>query len=69
MFIRSVHSGASLITLTYYRLGPTINIHRSPLGGRGFECLSEDPVLSGKLAASIIKGLQDNGIAACPKVS
>lgn len=52
-----------------FRLGPTINIHRSPLGGRGFECLSEDPVLSGKLAVSIIRGLQDNGIAACPKVS
>ncbi|KAG7528588.1 hypothetical protein FFLO_06074 [Filobasidium floriforme] len=48
-------------------LGPTINLHRSPLGGRGFECISEDPVLSGELAAGIIKGLQSNGVAACPK--
>lgn len=50
------------------RLGPTINLHRSPLGGRGFECISEDPVLSGELAASIINGLQSSGVAACPKV-
>ena len=48
-------------------LGPTICLHRSPLGGRNFESLSEDPYLTGKLAASYIKGLQSRGIAATPK--
>lgn len=48
-------------------LGPTINLHRSPLGGRHFECLSEDPELTGQIAAAYVKGLQDNGVAATPK--
>jgi beta-glucosidase len=48
-------------------LGPTINLHRSPLGGRHFEAFSEDPVLSGELAAAYVRGLQDNGVAATPK--
>lgn len=48
-------------------LGPTLNLHRSPLGGRHFEAYSEDPFLSGKLAASYIRGLQENGVAATPK--
>jgi beta-glucosidase len=48
-------------------LGPTINLHRSPLGGRHFECLSEDPFLSGRLATAYVRGLQDNGVGACPK--
>ncbi len=48
-------------------LGPTINLHRSPLGGRHFECFSEDPELSGELAAAYVAGLQDNGVAATPK--
>ena len=48
-------------------LGPTINLHRSPLGGRHFECFSEDPILTGELAASYVRGLQDNGVAATPK--
>lgn len=48
-------------------LGPTINIQRSPLGGRGFESLSEDPVLSGTGAASLVNGIQDTGIVACIK--
>lgn len=39
-------------------LGPTINMQRSPLGGRGFESFSEDPVLSGLVAAAVIKGTQ-----------
>lgn len=48
-------------------LGPTINLHRSPLGGRHFECLSEDPLLSGRLATAYVRGLQEQGIGACPK--
>ncbi|WP_458683411.1 beta-glucosidase [Prescottella equi] len=48
-------------------LGPTINLHRSPLGGRHFECFSEDPELTAQLAAAYIRGLQDHGVAASPK--
>jgi beta-glucosidase len=48
-------------------LGPTINLHRSLLGGRLFEAYSEDPLLTGKLAAAYVRGLQDLGVAACLK--
>lgn len=48
-------------------LGPTINIQRSPLGGRGFESYSEDPFLSGTLARTFVEGLQGEGIAATIK--
>ncbi|KAK5659577.1 hypothetical protein OQA88_779 [Cercophora sp. LCS_1] len=48
-------------------LGPTINIHRDPRGGRNFECFSEDPLLSGQLAGSIVNGIQKHGVGACPK--
>jgi beta-glucosidase len=48
-------------------LGPTINLHRSPLGGRLFEAFSEDPLLTGVLAAAYVRGLQDHGIGATPK--
>ena len=48
-------------------LGPTINLHRSPLGGRHFECLSEDPMLTGVMAANYVYGLQSTGKGACPK--
>ncbi|OQE20503.1 hypothetical protein PENSTE_c013G08625 [Penicillium steckii] len=48
-------------------LGPTVCIHRHPLGGRNFESFSEDPFLSGKMAAQVIQGLQENGVAATIK--
>lgn len=48
-------------------LGPTINIQRSPLGGRGFESFSEDPVLSGSLATSYCLGVQTEDIIPTPK--
>lgn len=48
-------------------LGPTVNIHRSPLNGRNFECFSEDPYLSARIAVGYIRGLQSEGVGATVK--
>ena len=48
-------------------LAPTVNLHRHPLWGRNFECFSEDPVLTGKLAVAFIDGVQNNGVVATIK--
>ncbi|MCR4393322.1 MAG: glycoside hydrolase family 3 C-terminal domain-containing protein [Dehalococcoidales bacterium] len=48
-------------------LGPCVNIHRIPLGGRNFESYSEDPYLSSRMTVAFIRGVQSQGTAACVK--
>ena len=48
-------------------LGPTINMHRDPRGGRNFECFSEDPLLTGQLSGAIVNGVQQLGVGSCVK--
>ena len=48
-------------------LAPTVNLHRSPLGGRHFECYSEDPLLTGEIGTGYVTGVQDQGVATTVK--
>lgn len=48
-------------------LGPTVNLQRTPIGGRNFECYSEDPALTSAIAVAYISGVQHTGVAACIK--
>jgi beta-glucosidase len=48
-------------------LAPTVNLHRTPLGGRHFECYSEDPLLTAEIAVGYVAGVQEQGVGACVK--
>jgi len=48
-------------------LAPTVNLHRSPYGGRHFECFSEDPLLTARIGVAYVRGVQAGGVAACVK--
>jgi len=48
-------------------LAPTVNLHRTPIGGRNFECMSEDPALTAHIATAYVRGVQSEGVACCIK--
>jgi beta-glucosidase len=48
-------------------LAPTVNLHRTPYGGRHFECFSEDPLLTSRIGVAYVRGVQDGGVAATVK--
>lgn len=48
-------------------LAPTVNLHRTPIGGRNFECFSEDPVVTAAMAVAYVRGVQAHGVASCIK--
>ncbi len=68
--VRRVGGGLAVETRAkgaHVLLGPTVNLQRTPLGGRHFECFSEDPVLTAQLCVAYVTGLQAGGVAACVK--
>lgn len=48
-------------------LAPTVNLHRTPIGGRNFECFSEDPLLTTRIATAYVRGVQASRVACCIK--
>ena len=48
-------------------LAPTVNLHRTPIGGRNIECMSEDPYLTARIAVAYVRGVQAEGVASCIK--
>ena len=48
-------------------LAPTVNLHRTPFGGRHFECFSEDPLLTARIGVAYVRGLQNSGVGATVK--
>ena len=59
---REMHSKGARV-----HLAPTVNLHRTPVGGRNFECMSEDPLLTAVTGVEYIKGVQSLGVASCIK--
>lgn len=59
---REMHSKGARV-----HLAPTVNLHRTPVGGRNFECMSEDPYLTAETAVEYVRGVQSQGVASCIK--